>query len=100
MMAWMNRKAIEKTLDSGYMTYWSRSRSSFWLKGETSGNRQRLVNMRVDCDGDTLLCDVEPAGPACHTDRETCFYLRVDNASEQVVLECSRPSFSQPASSS
>lgn len=87
----MNREAIEQTLFSGYMTYWSRSRSSLWLKGESSGNRQRLISMRVDCDGDTLLCEVEPLGPACHTRRDTCFYLQVNNHDDNVAVECSPP---------
>lgn len=91
MMAWMNREAIELTLESGNMTYWSRSRSKLWQKGETSGHHQRLKSMRVDCDGDTLLCDVEQVGPACHTQRNTCFYLQVDRNNHSVMITRTPP---------
>lgn len=77
MMAWMNREALNHTLKTGNLCYWSRSRNCLWIKGESSGNTQRLVGLRVDCDGDTLLCSVEQAGPACHTQRRSCFYLCV-----------------------
>lgn len=86
MHAWMNKAAIEKTLVSGFMTYWSRSRNAFWMKGETSGHMQTLETMRFDCDGDTLLCLVTQTGPACHTGRPNCFYLQVDNEN-QIVQE-------------
>lgn len=86
MLAWMNREALEQTLLSGDMTYWSRSRSQLWRKGETSGHLQRLKTMRIDCDGDALLCDVEQLGAACHTGRRNCFYLEVDTASNSVVV--------------
>ena len=79
MLAWMNRTAIERTLAEGYVCYWSRSRQTFWRKGETSGHLQALVELRVDCDGDALLLRVTQTGPACHTYRESCFYLRADN---------------------
>jgi phosphoribosyl-AMP cyclohydrolase len=75
MMAWMNRESIVETLETGQVCYWSRSRQEFWRKGETSGNRQRLVEMRLDCDGDTALCLVDQTGPACHTGRKNCFYF-------------------------
>ncbi len=75
MMAWMNKSAITKTLESKCMTYWSRSRQSYWVKGETSGNTQQLVSMSLDCDGDALLCKVIQKGPACHTGRDNCFYF-------------------------
>jgi phosphoribosyl-AMP cyclohydrolase len=91
MMAWMNRDAIELTLKSGNMTYWSRSRAQLWRKGETSGHHQRLITMRIDCDGDALLCDVEQFGPACHTHRNTCFYLQVDSDDNSVVVTHSPP---------
>ncbi|HAY45709.1 MAG TPA: phosphoribosyl-AMP cyclohydrolase [Gammaproteobacteria bacterium] len=78
MLAYMNGEALKRTIDTGRMTFWSRSRQSYWCKGETSGNLQTLVEMRLDCDGDALLCKVEQIGPACHTDRRGCFYLRVD----------------------
>jgi phosphoribosyl-AMP cyclohydrolase len=74
MLAWMNAEAVARTLDTGRVTYWSRSRRSFWVKGETSGHVQRLVEMRVDCDGDALLVRVEQTGPACHTGRRSCFF--------------------------
>jgi len=91
MLAWMNREAIEQTLHSGNMTYWSRSRSQLWRKGKTSGHLQRLKTLRIDCDGDTLLCDVEQLGPACHTGRRTCFYLKVDTDSSSVMITDSAP---------
>ena len=78
MLAWMDRAAIKKTLEEGYATYFSRSRQSYWKKGETSGHVQRLVEMRFDCDGDAILIEVEQTGSACHTMRKTCFYLMVD----------------------
>jgi phosphoribosyl-AMP cyclohydrolase len=87
MMAWMNREALEHTLASGNVTYWSRSRAQLWRKGETSGNHQRLIKLRIDCDGDTLLCDVEQVGPACHTGRSNCFYLSVDRHKNSVTLD-------------
>ena len=86
MHAWMNRAAIEKTLVTGLMTYWSRSRQSFWVKGETSGHTQQLMDMRFDCDGDTILCRVKQMGPACHTSRPNCFYLQVDVDNQVVRL--------------
>ena len=84
MLAWMNRDAIDQTLASGLATYYSRSRQSLWQKGETSGNTQRLVGMQFDCDADAILMLVEQTGPACHTDRPNCFYLRVEDG--QVVV--------------
>lgn len=79
MLAWMNRDAIDQTLASGLVTYYSRSRQSLWQKGETSGNTQRLVDMQFDCDADAILMLVEQTGPACHTNRPNCFYLRVED---------------------
>ena len=73
MLAWMNAEAVARTLETGRVTYWSRSRQSFWVKGETSGHVQKLVEMRVDCDRDTLLVLIEQTGPACHTGATTCF---------------------------
>ncbi len=75
MMAWMNREAAEETLATGRVCYFSRSRGGLWRKGETSGQQQRLVDLRLDCDGDTLLALVEQTGVACHTGRRSCFYL-------------------------
>jgi phosphoribosyl-AMP cyclohydrolase len=86
MHAWMNRAAIEKTLATKRMTYWSRSRNAFWVKGETSGHIQQLVTMRFDCDGDTILCLVKQMGSACHTGRPNCFYLQIDSDSQAVQL--------------
>jgi len=77
MMAWMTREAVAETLATGRVTYWSRSRAAFWRKGESSGHVQRLVEMRVDCDADCLLLLVEQTGPACHTNRRSCFYTAV-----------------------
>ncbi|MDC3123519.1 phosphoribosyl-AMP cyclohydrolase [Gammaproteobacteria bacterium] len=84
MLAWMNRDAIDQTLASGLVTYFSRSRQSLWQKGETSGNTQLLVGMQFDCDADAILMQVEQTGPACHTNRPNCFYLRVEDG--QVVV--------------
>jgi phosphoribosyl-ATP pyrophosphohydrolase/phosphoribosyl-AMP cyclohydrolase len=77
MLAWMNREAVEATRESGYATFYSRSRQRLWRKGESSGNSLRVVEMLADCDGDTLLLLVEPAGPTCHTGRDTCFFRTV-----------------------
>ena len=74
MMAWMNAKSLELTLERGETVFWSRSRQELWHKGATSGNVQRLVELRYDCDADTLLALVHPAGPACHTGAPTCFF--------------------------
>ncbi len=74
MMAWMNENSLRQTLDLGETVFWSRSRQSDWHKGATSGHTQRVSEIRVDCDGDTLLILVEPAGPACHTGAVSCFY--------------------------
>jgi phosphoribosyl-AMP cyclohydrolase len=74
MMAWMNADSIRETLETGRVCYWSRSRQSFWRKGESSGQVQTLRELRVDCDGDTLLLRVDQTGVACHTGRRSCFY--------------------------
>ncbi len=74
MVAWMNAEALRLTRQSGEAHFWSRSRQSMWRKGETSGNVLRVVEVRVDCDGDTLLVKAQPAGPACHTGETSCFY--------------------------
>jgi len=86
MMAWMNAAAVAETLASGRVTYWSRSRGEFWKKGETSGHVQRLVEMRVDCDRDCLLLIVEQTGPACHTNRRSCFYTAIRDGAEIEVM--------------
>ena len=82
MMAWMNAEAVARTLRTGRVTYWSRSRAAFWIKGETSGNVQELVEMRLDCDRDCLLLRVRQTGPACHTGRRSCFYTAVRGEEE------------------
>ncbi len=74
MMAWMNRAAVEETLATGGVCYFSRSRAALWRKGERSGQVQRLVELRIDCDGDTLLLRVEQTGAACHTGQRSCFF--------------------------
>ena len=86
MMAWMNADAVARTLETGRVTYWSRSRSSFWIKGESSGHVQALVEMRVDCDRDCLLLLVTQAGPACHTNRRSCFYTALRGGEEVEIL--------------
>jgi phosphoribosyl-ATP pyrophosphohydrolase/phosphoribosyl-AMP cyclohydrolase len=77
-LAYMNREALDHTLESGEVHFWSRSRDELWRKGETSGNVQRLRSLRYDCDADALLALVEPAGPACHTGERTCFYRTLE----------------------
>ena len=74
MMAWMNEEAVRRTISQGTTWFWSRSRQKFWHKGEESGNTQKLVELRYDCDADTLLALVNPAGPACHTGARSCFF--------------------------
>ncbi len=86
MMAWMNAASVAETLASGRVTYWSRSRGELWRKGETSGHVQRLVEMRIDCDRDCLLVIVEQTGPACHTNRRSCFYTAIRDAAEVEFL--------------
>ena len=84
MMAWMNREALEKTIKSRNMIYYSRSRSQLWRKGESSGNFQKLHELRLDCDNDTLLALIEQTGVACHTGSQSCFFKALDqNFNEQ-----------------
>ncbi len=78
MMAWMNRESLQQTLDTGETVFWSRSRGELWHKGATSGNTQRVMSLHIDCDEDTLLVMVEPAGPACHTGAVSCFFRELD----------------------
>lgn len=80
MVAWMSEESLRQTLDLGETVFWSRSRQELWHKGATSGNVQELVELRYDCDGDTLLALVHPAGPACHTGERTCFYRTISEA--------------------
>jgi len=86
MMAWMNAEAVGRTLETGRVTYWSRSRQAFWVKGETSGHVQQLVDLRVDCDRDCLLVLVRQTGPACHTGRRSCFYTAVRDGGEVELM--------------
>jgi len=87
MVAWMNRAALAETLATGRVCYWSRSRGALWRKGEVSGQAQHLVELRIDCDGDTLLLRVEQTGVACHTGRRSCFFqaLRPDGGLEEIL---------------
>ena len=84
MFAWMNKEALQKTLATHRMTYWSRSRQKLWVKGETSGHAQRLLAMSFDCDGDAILCQVVQQGAACHTGRSSCFYLHIESDKQRV----------------
>ena len=86
MMAWMNAQAVKLTLQTGRVTYWSRSRRAMWVKGETSGHIQKLVELRVDCDRDCLLLLIDQIGPACHTNRRSCFYITVQDGAEHERL--------------
>jgi phosphoribosyl-AMP cyclohydrolase len=87
MFAWMNADAVAQTLATGRVTYWSRSRAAFWVKGETSGHIQTLIGMRIDCDRDCLLVLVDQTGPACHTNRPSCFFTAVANGGEVVLTD-------------
>ena len=87
MMAWMNREAVERTLAAGVVHYWSRSRNRLWRKGESSGQTQTLKELRVDCDGDTLLLLVEQEGLACHTGRRNCFFTAVRDGGLETIAE-------------
>lgn len=87
MMAWMTAESIARTLDEGIVTYWSRSRRAFWPKGATSGHVQRLVELRVDCDRDCLLLLVDQTGPACHTNRRSCFHTALRDGVEVVIAD-------------
>jgi phosphoribosyl-AMP cyclohydrolase len=86
MFAWMNAESIARTLATGRVTYWSRSRQAFWAKGETSGHVQQLVEMRIDCDRDCLLLRVDQTGPACHTQRRSCFFTALRDGEEVEIL--------------
>ena len=87
MMAWMNAASIAETLETGRVCYWSRSRNGFWRKGETSGQVQSLVDLRLDCDGDTLLLLVDQVGAACHTGQRSCFHRAVRDGGLQTLTE-------------
>ncbi|GGH18956.1 phosphoribosyl-AMP cyclohydrolase [Cribrihabitans marinus] len=86
MMAWMNAEAVARTLETGRVTYWSRSRQAYWVKGESSGHVQELVDLRLDCDRDCLLVLVRQTGPACHTNRRSCFYTAVRDGQETELM--------------
>ena len=77
MLAYMNQESVQRTLDIGETVFWSRSRKELWHKGATSGNTQKVIEVKVDCDADTLLVLVNPAGPACHTGKQSCFYRNI-----------------------
>ena len=87
MMAWMNREALTETVTTGRVCYWSRSRKGLWRKGESSGQVQLLKELRIDCDGDTLLLLVEQTGVACHTGRRSCFYRSWSAGGLSTILE-------------
>ncbi len=80
MLAWMNEEALRKTIETGRATYWSRSRGTLWTKGESSGHTQEVTDILVDCDQDAILLKVRQTGAACHTDRPSCFYRRIESA--------------------
>ncbi len=84
MMAWMNRASLEKTISTGKTHFWSRSRQKFWMKGESSGHTQEVKDIAFDCDGDTLLVQVEQTGAACHEGYRSCFYRSVQDGGKQV----------------
>ena len=86
MLAWMNAAALAQTLETGQVTYWSRSRAELWVKGASSGHVQRLVELRIDCDRDALLLRVDQTGPACHTNRQSCFYTAVQDGAEAEIM--------------
>ncbi|KAE9628536.1 phosphoribosyl-AMP cyclohydrolase [Parasedimentitalea maritima] len=87
MMAWMNAESVSRTLQTNKVTYWSRSRQSFWVKGESSGHVQQLIDLRVDCDRDCLLAVVRQTGPACHTNRRSCFYTSIQKDEEVELMQ-------------
>lgn len=86
MLAWMNAQAVAQTLATKRVTYWSRSRQAFWIKGETSGHTQELIDLRFDCDRDCLLAVVRQTGAACHTNRRSCFYTSVISGDEAELM--------------
>lgn len=85
MMAWMNDLSIAETIETGRVCYWSRSRQSYWRKGEESGQIQELKSLAFDCDGDTILLQVDQTGPACHTGRRSCFYLQLEDGKLEIT---------------
>ncbi|MDX8410620.1 MAG: phosphoribosyl-AMP cyclohydrolase [Mariprofundaceae bacterium] len=87
MMAWMNAEAVRQSIDTGYAHYYSRSRKKQWKKGESSGHVQKIMAMYLDCDGDTLLLKIEQTGPACHTNRESCFFRQHQSGDWTIIEE-------------
>ena len=86
MLAWMTADTVAQTLATGRVAYWSRSRQAVWVKGETSGHCQHLVELRVDCDRDSLLVRVRQTGPACHTNRRSCYYTAIRDGAEVEIM--------------
>ncbi|MAN47344.1 MAG: phosphoribosyl-AMP cyclohydrolase [Alphaproteobacteria bacterium] len=86
MLAWMNAEALNATIETGRATYWSRSRQALWVKGETSGHFQDVVELRIDCDQDAVLMKVRQIGGACHTGRESCFYRIISGDGRKLIL--------------
>jgi len=86
MMAWMNKESVKKTLELGKTVFWSRSRQKYWVKGESSGHVQTVKDLAFDCDGDTLLIQVEQSGAACHEGYKSCFFRSVKNAGEDFAV--------------
>ncbi len=87
MMAWMTRDSLAETLATGQVTYWSRSRAELWRKGATSGHTQALIRLTVDCDRDCLLMQVDQTGPACHTNRRSCFFTDIEDGAERITSD-------------
>ncbi|SEK23596.1 phosphoribosyl-AMP cyclohydrolase [Halomonas daqiaonensis] len=87
MMAWMNHEALDETLRTGSVCYWSRSRGKLWRKGESSGQQQQLKGAALDCDGDTLLLQVDQTGPACHSGRRSCFYVALEGDEARIASD-------------
>lgn len=87
MMAWMNRESIQKTVELGRTVFWSRSRQKYWVKGETSGHVQEVKDVAYDCDGDTLLIQVEQTGAACHEGYKSCFFRSIDSGGESSTVK-------------
>lgn len=95
MMAWMNKEALQRTLDLGKTVFWSRSRQKYWVKGETSGHVQQVKDVSFDCDGDTVLIQVEQQGAACHEGYKSCFFRSIKNAAQEA--EVTEPRLVDPA---
>jgi phosphoribosyl-AMP cyclohydrolase len=87
MLAWMNAESLRLTLETGQVTYWSRSRQALWRKGDTSGHTQRLIELRLDCDGDAILARVDQTGPACHTGERSCFFTPLGALSGDLAMK-------------